>query len=118
VGVKPWHKSRQHCLSNGGDLVSIETEQEWSLINRKIQNRTDMDEWHIGLTNLTGAWRWLSNHSLTLNKWQAGEPESVAYKRYVTMAKNWPRGSHGLFNSLRKDIPRARICEYKRGTYS
>lgn len=118
VDKLPWHKSRQRCLDNGGDLVSMETEEEWSFVNNKIQQRSDMEEWHIGLTNLTGTWRWLSNHSLTFNKWQIGEPEMVSHKRYVTMAKNWPIGSRGLFNSLRADISRARICEYTKGKYA
>lgn len=115
VDLRPWRNSRQHCLDNGGDLVSLETEEEWSYINDKIQKRVEIIEWHIGLTNLTGTWRWLSNRSLTFDKWQEGEPEKVEYKRYVTMARNWPIGTYGLFNSLREDISRARICEYIKG---
>jgi hypothetical protein len=101
--------------------VSLETEKEWSTINDEIQQRnTDLpyfNEWHIGLTNLTGTFRWINNESLIYDRWQSGEPEHLAYKPFVTMAKNWPIGKHGLFNSLRGDIPRARICEYRRGKY-
>lgn len=116
--LRRWYLSRQHCLDNGGDLVSLETIEEWSRINDEIQHRTThrlgYNEWHIGLTNLTGVWRWMNNKTLTYDRWQENEPEYVTYKPFVTMAKNWPIGMKGLFNSLREDLSRGRICEYKR----
>ena len=47
-----WHWNRNKCQSQGGDLVSIETEEEWNFINDEIQRRnmTKYDNrWSIGL---------------------------------------------------------------------
>ena len=34
-----WTTDRGICQSQGGDLVSIETEEEWNFIGDEIQNR-------------------------------------------------------------------------------
>ena len=46
-----WHINKHICSSQGGDLVSIETEEEWQFINREIQKRGTWTTgaWHIGL---------------------------------------------------------------------
>ena len=37
-----WHGNRVICQSQGGDLISIETEEEWNFINNEIQRRNTM----------------------------------------------------------------------------
>ena len=50
----------------GGDLVSIETEEEWNFINDEIQRRNT--------TNYDNRWSWVSGRTLTICKWGKGEP--------------------------------------------
>ena len=47
-----WYWGRHTCSSLGGDLVSFETQEEWSLINDEIQRRNTTNyenKWRIGL---------------------------------------------------------------------
>ncbi|XP_022803340.1 uncharacterized protein LOC111340716 [Stylophora pistillata] len=54
---KRWDKNRDICQSQGGDLVSIETEEEWKFINDNIQRRRALF-YHIGLVKRAGNWTW------------------------------------------------------------
>ena len=52
-----WHLNRDICQSQGGDLVSIETEEEWNFINNEIQRRNTSsckNKWSIGLMKEDG----------------------------------------------------------------
>ena len=52
----------------GGDLVSIETEEEWQFINREIKKRATWitGALHIGLEKKGGVWTWLSGEQLNI----------------------------------------------------
>ena len=65
------------CSSQGGDLVSIETEEEWQFINRETQKRGTWTTgaWHIGLEKEGEVWTWLSGERLNISKWQICEPD-------------------------------------------
>ncbi|CAH3164051.1 unnamed protein product [Pocillopora meandrina] len=52
VDGESWYWGRHTCSSLGGDLVSFETQEEWSLINDEIQRRNTTNyenKWRIGL---------------------------------------------------------------------
>ena len=38
---KTWNESRSICKADGGDLISIETEEEFDLIIDKIENNDE-----------------------------------------------------------------------------
>ena len=92
----------------------METEDEWEFINNEIQEITlpGENEWHIGLQK-QGDWTWVSGQSLTIEKWQRGQPSGDGKK--AAMSKDYPTGSQGLFNDLPAFIPRAYICEIPKG---
>ena len=55
-----WLWNRFVCQSQGGDLVSIETEEKWNFINDEIQRRNTTDYknmWSVGLTKKAGIGR-------------------------------------------------------------
>ena len=111
-----WDKSKQHCETNKGELVSMETEQEWAFINTQIQTITtdgiSRNEWYIGLHENNGNWRWLSNQPLAYDKWQTGQPDNIsndAPRRYGIMAK----AANGLFANVMYGLYSGQICEYK-----
>jgi hypothetical protein len=116
--LKSWSESQSLCQENKGDLVSMETVEEWKFIKTQIQNKTTKpsgsNEWWIGLVRRDGEWKWLSNHSLTYDdRWQQGKPDNIAERKYVRIAKNYPPGTYGLFANMRKVLQRGTICEYK-----
>ena len=92
--------------------MAIETEREWQFITNELKNRTTRkNEWHIGLFwNLTVTnWTWVNRKPLTTKKWRDSEPNRNSH--YALIAKEWPTGSYGKFDSIRNDIKRAWICE-------
>ena len=88
-----WRKSRLACNKTGGDLVSIESLEEWKFLNNAIQTMTT-GEYFIGLKKdgKSGEWRWISDNSkVNTTKgtfpWAKDEPNgdgncAVMYKQY------------------------------------
>ena len=111
-----WDDNRRSCKRQGGDLVSIETLQEWNFINSEIQKITlsGANEWYIGLKkDGQGNWKWVNGKPLTIQKWQSGEPNGDG--NVVVMSKDYPAGSQGLFNDLDPSSRKAYICEKAKG---
>ena len=111
---KTWDENQDSCKEKGGDLISMETEDEWIFINAKIQKISipNGDEWHIGLKKQK-IWEWVSgktlNQTLGITKWQKGQPSGDG--DVAVMSKNYPPGNQGLFNDVNKLIPKPFICE-------
>jgi hypothetical protein len=94
----------------------METEEEYNFINKTLQSRKEGNtEWFIGLIKKTGVWKWVNNHSLTINRWQPRQPSGDRYGYCVIMAKNYPPRSYGLFNDLPCGNQKRFICEYRNG---
>ena len=99
----------------------METDHEWQVLKDHIQNLTNLfnNDWHIGLrfnATVTGNWTWVSGKPLSIDRWQPWQPRDDA--PYVVMAKNYPRGTKGLFNDVRGDIFAGFICEKPAGKYN
>ena len=109
-----WDENQDSCKAKGGDLVSMETEDEWNFINSEIQQITlpGYNEWHIGLIK-QGTWKWVSGKPLTIEKWQRYEPSGDG--NVAVMSKDYPPGSQGLFNDLKGIYPKPFICEMTSG---
>ncbi|KAJ7392023.1 chromatin-modulating protein mrc1 [Desmophyllum pertusum] len=112
-----WAQNRATCKVKGGDLVSIETKEEWKFIRDQIQKKCigQPNEWHIGLKNGDNGWKWVNGKPLTFCKWQvtAGEPSGDG--NVVVMSKDFPTLKKGLFNDLSEALFRAYICEIPKG---
>ena len=111
-----WRQARAYCKYNKKDLVAMETEREWQFITNELKNRTTTkNQWHIGLfwNLIVSNWTWVNGKPLTIKKWLDSEPSRNSY--YALIAKEWPRGSYGKFDSIRGDIKRAWICEEETG---
>lgn len=111
-----WSENRYTCQGKGGDLVSIETEEEWQFINAEIQKITicEPNEWHIGLKKTGSNWQWVNGKPLTINtKWQPTQPSGDG--DFTVMSKDRPSGLQGLFNDLANYHKRAYICELPKG---
>lgn len=124
-----WLKANDSCTDNKKHLVVLETVHEWEFINRSIKDRrtTDLsDEWHIGLFKnmTTGNWTWVNGKPLTIDKWQPHKPDKPDYYysnsvkiilKYALIAKNYPPGQYGTFNSVGRNVFRGWICEEETG---
>ncbi len=112
---KTWSENRVTCQGKGGDLVSIETEDEWQYINGEIQKLCIgvPNEWHVGLNKVGGVWKWVNGRPLTINKWQEGQPSGDGPKAVIS--KDYPPTSQGLLNDLANYHRRAFVCELPKG---
>ncbi|XP_078352793.1 uncharacterized protein LOC144637605 [Oculina patagonica] len=108
---KTWNENRDTCKSKGGDLVSMETEEEWQFVNEEIQKRCIAKPrvWHIGLTKIGANWTWVNGRPLTISKWQDGQPSGDG--NVTVMSKDIPQNTQGLLNDLSENSIRAFICE-------
>ena len=106
-----WDENMIVCNDQEGDLVSIETEEEWQFINDEIQKRGTWNNsaWHIGLVKgYEGSWTWFSGEKLSISKWQDSQPDGNDY--YAEISKNG-----GLFNGISRGDKNAFICEMPGG---
>ena len=113
-----WLWNRETCQRQGGDLISIETEEEWKFINDEIQRQYTWhirDTWIIGLTKNAGNWTWVSGRPLTICKWGKGEPsgEHDAARLYK-WSSNGKRAVFFSFNSTSAPW-QAYVCEISKG---
>ena len=100
----------------GGDLVSIETEEEWNFINDEIQRRntTNYDNrWSIGLTKKgreleLGEWKnadYLQMGKRVFENWGKGKPRGEYEGTFIY--KQFNNGERGVFGSDNSAILRA-----------
>ena len=114
-----WLWNRKTCQNQGGDLVSIETEDEWNFINDQIQRRDITryeNKWSIGLRKRAGNWIWVNGRPLTICKWEQGEPRgehdaAFMYKR----SSNGEQGVFGGVNGTSLGYRLAYICGISEG---
>ena len=113
----PWIQVKDTCGLNNNHLVVMETEREWKFINKEIQTLKSgrFDEWLIGLYKnaTTGNWTWINGKPLTIDKWQVRKPQDDDL--YAMIAKEWPKGHKGSFNSIKETTYRGWICEKETG---
>ena len=97
----------------------METIEEWEFINASFKDQIGNkdNEWHIGLLKnpTTDSWSWINGKPLTFDKWQKGKPEE--HTSYVLIAKEFPPGFFGSFNSIHRNVHRGWICEEQTGIY-
>ena len=113
-----WLWNRETCQRQGGDLISIETEEEWKFINDEIQRRNtwlDRSKWSIGLTKKAGNWTWVSERPLTIRKWGKGEPSGEHDAAFMyKLSSNGTRAVFGSVNSTSAPW-QAYVCEISKG---
>ena len=124
---KHWLWNRETCQSQGGDLVSIETEEEWNFINDQIQNRSTVsscscdyagyhndhcDTWYIGLKKKGKNWTWVNGKLMNMSKWN-GKPMCMGAVAHI--CKQSIDGEQGLFYNIHESRDLAYICEIPKG---
>ena len=112
-----WPQARSSCEYYNKSLVAMETLQEWEFITKTIKGQTsgEYNEWHIGLlkNSTTGNWTWINGRPLTIDKWRDYKP--LKNDLFALIAREFPPGSYGSFNSIKGGVRRGWICEEKTG---
>ena len=102
--------SRGSCEKRGGDLISIETVEEWDFIKSEIHNNTEVG-WHIGLVRENGNWTWVSGRPLTICKWK----HQLSEGRNKAMLVKEKRPGHFVTQDLSDSETLPYICEMPKG---
>ena len=107
---RDWYQNSFVCYSQGGNLVSIETQEEWQFISHEIQKRgtSNTSAWHIGLSKIGGVWTWESGEKLNISKWRDSQPDGN--DNFAEISQNG-----GLFNGISWSVENAFICEMPGG---
>ena len=72
-----WEDAKVSCESVGGELVSINTADEQTLIERLLEFTHTIDHW-IGAFKADGLWQWVDGEVIGYNAWYPGEPSGNA----------------------------------------
>ncbi|XP_068720433.1 uncharacterized protein [Montipora capricornis] len=98
-----WTAARQRCQSSGGDLVAMESQEEWEFLKFKVSDLRFQHHgarWYIGLTNVSGKWCWITSNDSCIevkvgsSRWSSGEPNNFNSEGCVEMLKD------GLYNNV------------------
>uniref|UniRef100_A0A673HQ43 C-type lectin domain-containing protein n=1 Tax=Sinocyclocheilus rhinocerous TaxID=307959 RepID=A0A673HQ43_9TELE len=72
---KTWTEARHFCQKNYIDLATVQTDEEWSEINKLRANNLS-DTW-IGLYDDVNSWRWsFRDKRLTYARWDRAQPDN------------------------------------------
>ncbi|PFX11408.1 C-type lectin domain family 17, member A [Stylophora pistillata] len=104
---KTWKDARNACKEKRGDLVSIETVEEWDFIKGVIQKQS-AKTWFIGLEKRAGSWTWVSGRSLTICNWK--NYQGAVNGRVARLHKNNRTFLHG-----KGEKKKYFICETAKG---
>ncbi|XP_029935851.1 macrophage mannose receptor 1 [Myripristis murdjan] len=82
---KTWHNARTHCVNQGGNLVSILSEQEQAFLTTQMLKYPE-DLW-IGMNDVNWEMRflWTEGKGVSYTNWAKGHPTSVPDGRYSFM---------------------------------
>ena len=112
IAGSTWKGGREICSGfNNGDLVTIETEDEYKFVKSMIRlaaNSFD-NKWHIGLEKKGNNWVWVNGTPLTASHWAQSQP--TGNDNYAVMS-----ASGELFAEDWKETYGV-ICEYEPGEH-
>ncbi|KAM4705171.1 macrophage mannose receptor 1 [Rhinophrynus dorsalis] len=112
---KSWHESRNFCQAVGGDLVSINSKEEETLISQMLTKLGIYgDVLWVGLTlsDSEGGFTWTDGSPMSYENWAYGEPnnfedQELCGEIYASYRLTW--------NDRHCDSPANWICELRKG---
>ncbi|XP_046846401.1 uncharacterized protein LOC124440117 isoform X2 [Xenia sp. Carnegie-2017] len=105
-----WEDARAYCVKMGGDLLSINSQAENTLIANKIASyHTDI--FWFGLKRNNRKWIWVDGNNADFTKWAWGEPNN--YLNSEDCGEIYSRT--GNWNDNNCQDRRSFICEGERG---
>ncbi|XP_059205174.1 lactose-binding lectin l-2-like [Centropristis striata] len=110
-----WADAELHCVSEGANLVSINSLEEYNFINALIRNFDPADKltW-IGLsdTQKEGGWMWSDGSAVKVFFWNPGEPNNAGGEHCVHNNRdtNNTSNDHQCSNTFPFVCASRRIC--------
>ena len=83
---KTFQEARQHCLSNGADLVSITSPEDCDKI---VGSKYDGDGWWIGMKRSDGDFSWMNGNDVRSKFWAGGFPHDGDDCAVVFGSEGW-----------------------------
>ncbi|KAG9356091.1 hypothetical protein JZ751_000935 [Albula glossodonta] len=77
---KDWSDAELNCLSHGGNLASVHSDDEWRFIKALVKkNDPNENRFWIGMTDSSneGKWLWSDGSKPVFTKWNRGEPNNA-----------------------------------------
>nr|XP_055046007.1 putative C-type lectin domain family 20 member A [Misgurnus anguillicaudatus] len=72
-----WDEAQSYCRQNYFDLVTVQNNEDWKLLQETVQSATVSAAW-TGLYNDIYSWRWsYQDENVTFNSWYTPEPNNV-----------------------------------------
>ncbi|KAI5628226.1 CD209 antigen-like protein C [Silurus asotus] len=110
--MKTWSKSRQDCITNGADLVIINSTEEQEFISKRFG---DAQAW-IGLSDkdIEGNFKWVDDTLLTTLFWWTGEPNDYGRNEDCAITGyNSAKSNISTWADFPCDVSVFGICEMK-----
>ncbi|XP_066577764.1 lactose-binding lectin l-2 [Amia ocellicauda] len=108
---KDWADAEGFCLSGGGNLASVHSEEEHTFLKQLIKKSDNAENptW-IGGTDCQkeGVWHWSDGTKWDFTKWNGGEPNNLNIENCLHM--DFPAGMTGNWNDIACGNRYAFIC--------
>uniref|UniRef100_A0A3P9HM81 C-type lectin domain-containing protein n=1 Tax=Oryzias latipes TaxID=8090 RepID=A0A3P9HM81_ORYLA len=101
---KSWSAARLDCVQEGGDLVSITSEEENTYV---AESPTGISLWMGGHDSVTeGGWEWTDGSPFRYIRWNAGNPDDYYGEDCLSILIN-----NGYWNDDNCEYDRGYICK-------
>ncbi|XDV19534.1 hypothetical protein PO909_024990, partial [Leuciscus waleckii] len=78
---KTWHEAQDYCRQNYIDLATVQTDEEWSELN-KLRAERQFFSW-VGLYDDADSWRWsFRDENVTYLNWDSDQPNNLHGRQY------------------------------------
>ncbi|KAM3599721.1 uncharacterized protein V6R79_010309 [Siganus canaliculatus] len=110
---KSWEGAREDCVSRGGDLASIHSQEEESFLALYSKGSS---KW-IGLKHnaVEGGYSWSDGTPLSHTNWGPEEPNNHEGREECVEMVSTTNGSYSWWNDLNCDAHQDWICEISKG---
>ncbi|CAI9534629.1 unnamed protein product, partial [Staurois parvus] len=82
-----WEESRKDCITRGSTLLILKIKKELDVLLPPTGNK----RFWIGLSKVSGTWKWVDETVPTFTNWNRGEPNNYDAREHCTemIAGGW-----------------------------
>ncbi|XP_039674805.1 galactose-specific lectin nattectin-like isoform X3 [Perca fluviatilis] len=116
--TKSWIDAENFCISAGGNLASIHSDEEQTFLKDFIKQVTGAyaDSWIGGFDSVKeGTWMWADGSKFNYNIWAAGQPDNFRGGENC-LVMNW--GAAEIWNDGSCNTPLSFVCSRNLYVYS
>ncbi|XP_033624558.1 macrophage mannose receptor 1-like [Asterias rubens] len=113
-----WDDARRYCQTLGGDLISIQTDEEQNVARLQVQ--ANFQSIWIGasdkISNVAGSYTWPDGSALSMTNWAPGQPDNQFFSLGGNCAGILDMSTNGEWSTSPCTSQRKFICEKDEGT--